>query len=71
MQSQDGAVTLENQSSKQGEGEAISELYKEFTFILFITLYFIILHSFSRAWVTPFLNAEQRADPFTGKKWRE
>ena len=44
MQSQDGAVTLENQSSKQGEEEAISELYKEFTFILFITLYFIISH---------------------------
>ena len=44
MHSQNGAVTLENQSSNQGEGEAISELYKEFIFILFITLYFVISH---------------------------
>ena len=44
MQSQDGAVTLENRSSNQGEGEPISELYNEFPFILFITLYFIISH---------------------------
>ena len=67
----EGAVTLENQSSNQGEGEAISELYKEFTFLLFITLYFTISHWVPRVWVTPFLNAEQKADPLTGKKWRE
>ena len=42
MQPQEGAVTLENQSSSQGEGEGISELYKESTFLLYITLYFII-----------------------------